>query len=62
VDPPALLNGNQIQKEFHLPPGPKIGYLLETLRVEQVRSGLKSREDGLEFLKKHSHQTDGIDP
>jgi poly(A) polymerase len=61
VDPPVLLDGNQIQKEFQLSPGPKIGYLIEILREEQVRSGINSREEGLKFLEDHSQLTDGMD-
>lgn len=51
VDPPSLLDGNDIQVELGIPPGPEIGLLLELLREEQVRSGLSTKEKGLEFLK-----------
>jgi len=51
VNPPVLLDGNDLQKEFQLPPGPEIGSLLESLREQQVRTGLRSRSEGLEFLK-----------
>lgn len=51
IDPPILLDGHDIQQEFQIGPGPEIGFLLELLREEQVRSGLISREQGLEFLK-----------
>ena len=53
VDPPHLLDGNDIQREFQLPPGPQIGSLLEMLREEQVRSGLNTKEEGLKYLKNH---------
>ena len=59
VDPPVLLDGDEIQKEFKIPPGPEIGSLLEILREEQVRSGLISRQEGLEFLKDHLGLSDG---
>jgi poly(A) polymerase len=61
VDPPIVLDGNQIQKEFQLQPGPMIGDLLNLLREEQVRSGLKSKEAGLEFLQDHIRETAGSD-
>ncbi|RLD01948.1 MAG: hypothetical protein DRI46_02100 [Chloroflexi bacterium] len=61
VDPPVLLDGYDIQQEFHIAPGPRIGSLLELLREEQVRSGLKSREEGLEFLKNQLSLSDGRD-
>lgn len=53
VDPPHLLDGNDLQSEFQLTPGPRIGSLLELLREEQVRRGMRVREEGLEFLKEH---------
>ena len=62
VDPPQLLDGNDIQREFQLPPGPQIGSLLELLREEQVRSGMNTREEGLKFLKNHlSHAERRVD-
>ena len=61
VDPPAVLDGHDIQQELNIPPGPEIGSLLELLREEQVRSGLNSREDGLAFLKKQLPLMDGSD-
>lgn len=51
VDPPSLLNGDDIQGHFHLPPGPEIGSLLYSLREEQVRGGIKTRQEGLAYLK-----------
>jgi tRNA nucleotidyltransferase/poly(A) polymerase len=51
VDPPPLLNGDEIQQELDLPPGPEIGHLLGALREEQVRSGLASKKAGVKFLK-----------
>lgn len=59
VDPPVLLDGYDIQQEFQIAPGPEIGSLLELLREEQVRSGLNSREQGLEFLKDQLPLSDG---
>lgn len=54
VDPPALLTGDDIQRELGLPPGPRIGSLLELLREEQVRTGIKTREEGLAYLRDQS--------
>ena len=61
IEPPILLDGNEIQKEFQLPPGPMIGRLLELLQEEQVRSGLSSKEEGVKFLKNHFQESDGSD-
>lgn len=61
VDPPAVLDGHDLQRELNIPPGPEIGSLLDLLREEQVRSGLKTKEDGLAFLKKQLPPSDGRD-
>ncbi len=62
VDPPALLDGNEIQVELGIPPGPAIGSLLEILREEQVRGGLNTREEGLKYLKGQFPRTEGSGP
>ncbi|MEE8355988.1 MAG: hypothetical protein V3R33_01650, partial [Anaerolineales bacterium] len=51
VDPPPLLNGDDLQADLNLNPGPEIGKLLELLREEQVQSGIQNREDALEYIK-----------
>ena len=61
VDPPRLLDGDDIQREFKLAPGPVIGSLLYSLREEQVRCGLQSRKEGLEFLKEQVSQLNRTD-
>jgi len=53
VDPPSLLDGNDIQQAFQIPPGPEIGTMLATLREEQVRGGLTHKKEALEFLRGH---------
>lgn len=59
VDPPGLLNGDDIQEHFKLPPGPEIGSLLNSLCEEQVRSGLKTRQEGLAYLQAILSQNTG---
>jgi tRNA nucleotidyltransferase/poly(A) polymerase len=61
VDPPPLLDGDEIQQELDIPPGPQIGSLLELLREEQVRSGLHLKEEGLLFLKEQLPLSDESD-
>ena len=51
VQPPILLNGDDIQDEFVLMPGPQIGALLESLREAQVERGISSREGAVQYLK-----------
>jgi len=52
VDPPGLLNGNDLQENLDLDPGPEIGILLEQLREAQVRDGIQTRDEALDYLKK----------
>ena len=52
VDPPGLLNGNDLQENLDLDPGPEIGILLEQLREAQVRDEIDSRDEALDYLKK----------
>ena len=44
---PALLSGNDVMKEFHLSPGPKIGKLLKIVREEQLQHEIRTREQAL---------------
>jgi len=52
VDPPGLLNGNDLQENLDLDPGPEIGILLEQLREAQVRDEIQTRDEALDFLNK----------
>lgn len=51
--PKPLLNGDEIIKEFNLKPGPKIGELLTKLREEQLSGKVRTKDEAIEFLKKH---------
>ena len=50
VSPPILLNGDDIQSEFSISPGPRIGSLLESLHEAQVERGISSRAEAVKFL------------
>ncbi len=53
---PRLLNGNDIQRIFGLPPGPVIGACLDALEEARVEGAVSTRQDALtwvqEWLKK----------
>jgi len=51
VDPPTLLNGHDLQQEFNLNPGPRIGEFLEKLREAQVSTGLDTHQGALQFIE-----------
>ncbi len=50
ISPPILLNGDDLQSEFSISPGPRIGSLLESLREAQVERGISSRGEAVQFL------------
>ena len=47
VDPPPLVDGNDLQREFGLQPGPRIGELLEAVREAQVSGEVRTRDEAL---------------
>jgi tRNA nucleotidyltransferase/poly(A) polymerase len=51
VNPPRLLNGSDLMKVLKLDAGPKVGELLESIRVAQVEGKVKTRADGLELAR-----------
>ena len=61
VDPPPVLDGNDLQRELGIQAGPEIGHLLELLREEQVGSGLRTKQEGIDFLKEYLSFQDGRD-
>jgi tRNA nucleotidyltransferase/poly(A) polymerase len=52
ITPPRLINGDDIQSQFHLSPGPMIGHLLEALREAQATGEVADRDQALEFIRK----------
>ena len=51
VTPPVLVNGDDLQDEFNLEPGPRIGIMLEKLKEAQVEQGIRTKEKALVYLK-----------
>jgi len=52
VDPKSLLNGDDLQREFHLAPGALIGKLLAQLREAQAGGEVCTRAEALVFVDK----------
>lgn len=50
--PERLIDGHELMKELDLPPGPKVGELLERLREAQAVGQVKNRADALELLRR----------
>ena len=53
VDPPPILSGDTLIKEFGIQPGPLIGEILEALREAQAEGRLSSRNEALDFVKEY---------
>ncbi len=49
--PQLLVNGNEVMREFNLPPSPYIGKLLHLVREEQLNGRIKNKQETFEFLK-----------
>ena len=62
LDPPALLDGDQIMEALQLEPGPRIGELLDAIRIGQVEGRVKTREDGLALARLYLEQNQTSPP
>ncbi len=51
--PKPLVNGNDLIAKFKIPGGPKIGRLLEILREAQLSGKIKTKNQGLAYIKKY---------
>jgi tRNA nucleotidyltransferase/poly(A) polymerase len=52
VEPPALVNGNQLMEHLDLPPGPLIGKLLQAIREAQVTGEVTTAEEAFALAEK----------
>jgi tRNA nucleotidyltransferase/poly(A) polymerase len=50
-DPPQLLDGNDLIKEFNLKPSKLIGQLLSTIQEAQAERKVKNYEEAIEFVR-----------
>jgi tRNA nucleotidyltransferase/poly(A) polymerase len=53
IEPPILLNGDQLMEMLNLKPGPVIGKLLEAIREAQVVGEVQSAEEALAFARRY---------
>ncbi|MBI3167613.1 MAG: hypothetical protein HYZ22_03990, partial [Chloroflexi bacterium] len=51
VNPPRLLDGNELMKELKLKPGKIVGQLLEGIRENQAAGKINDREGALAFAR-----------
>ena len=59
VAPPALVDGRTLMRELNLPPGPRIGELLEAIREAQADGDVKTVEDAVAFARKQVNKEMG---
>ena len=52
VNPIPLLDGDELMEFFHLEPGPLIGVLLEDLKQEQVKGGVRTKTEAMKWIDK----------
>jgi putative nucleotidyltransferase with HDIG domain len=51
VNPPAIVNGNDLMERFGLPPGPLIGELLELIREAQASAEISTAEEAYKLVE-----------
>ncbi len=49
INPPILINGRDLIKQFNLQPGPEIGRILRLIKEEQAAGGIHTLEEALSF-------------
>jgi tRNA nucleotidyltransferase/poly(A) polymerase len=59
VEPPILLNGNDLMKALGVPASPLIGALLEVIREGQVNGTVVTVEDALNIAREHLTHSNG---
>jgi tRNA nucleotidyltransferase/poly(A) polymerase len=52
ISPPRLITGDDLIAEYHLKPGPKIGFLLEQVKEAQVTGEITNRAEAIAYTKK----------
>lgn len=59
VNPPRLLDGNELMKELNLKPGRMIGQLLESIRENQAAGKITEKEQALAFAREEAAKLTG---
>jgi hypothetical protein len=59
VNPPRLLDGNELMKELDLKPGKVVGHLLESIRENQAAGKITDREQALAFAREEAERIKG---
>lgn len=62
VAPAPILNGRQVMAELGLPPGPRIGQLLDGLREAQATGEVQTEEDAWAWLRRQLAPPEAVVP
>jgi hypothetical protein len=54
VEPPILLNGNDLMSSLQIAPGKRVGELLDAVREAQATGEITTREGALEFVRRQN--------
>ena len=52
VEPPKLVDGDDLMSALGIPPGPRVGELLELVREAQAAGEVSTREDAIAFARR----------
>ncbi len=52
IDPPRLIDGTDLMAAFHMPPGPRIGEILEAIREAQAAGEVHTRDGALDWARR----------
>jgi hypothetical protein len=52
IDPPALITGEDLLRQFQLQPGPQIGSILEQIREAQAVGEITTKQEALRQVER----------
>ena len=55
VAPPKIIDGRDIMSVLNVPPGPRVGRILEAVTLAQVEGKIKNKEQALAWLEKNKN-------
>jgi len=52
IEPPKLVDGDDLMSALGIPPGPRVGELLELVREAQAAGEVSTREDAIALARR----------
>ena len=50
INPPVVIDGNDVMQTMKIPPGPEVGKILNFVREAQAEGKITSYKEGIEYL------------